>query len=106
MTSSIRDWRERAEAVKTECFTATVQVESGPCLLIGVSVCGASGGVSTASISDGIGASAAKRLDFATLASTVHQQEFHPPIKLRQGLYLVAGSNVTSVTVRYVPLRD
>lgn len=106
MKSSIQDWKERSEAVETVCSTATVQLESGPCLLVGVSVCGAATGVGTASLSDGIAANAAKRFDFSTLASTTHAQEFHPPVRFRQGLYLVIGSNVTSVTVRYVPIRD
>lgn len=106
MKSSIQDWKERSEAVRTVCSTATVQLESGPCLLLGVSVCGAAAGVGTASLSDGIAANAVKAFDFSTLASTTHNQEFHPPIRFRQGLYLVIGSNVTSVTVRYVPIRD
>ena len=106
LKSSLLDWKERSGAVETVCSTATVQLESGPCLLIGVSVCGAAGGVGTASLSDGLAANAVKRFDFSTLASTTHAQEFHPPIKFRQGLYLVIGSNVTSVTVRYVPIKD
>lgn len=106
MKSSIRDWKERSEAVQTLRTTASVQIERGPCLLIGISVCCWSASSGSVSLYDGLGTGAKNVFDLTVAASVTRAQEFHPPITLRQGLYLTLAGGLASVTVRYVPIKD
>lgn len=105
MEAWIKDLKERAEEVVTLRITASAQVETGPCLVLSISACGSSGTAGVVRLLDGVGSGAMEVVTFTTTFYWNQTQEYNPPLKMRQGLYLTIVSNITSVTVRYIPLR-
>jgi len=94
-------WKEIAR----ERVTSNQVVCLSPCFLFAVDLISDTGGVSTAAIYDGEGTKDPAVVDLAAAVSESDRARFNPPIFLRRGLYVDVGSNVTAVTVQYLPIR-
>ena len=96
----------KPEEVSTRLITDDAIVEQGTCLLVALSVCSDGGGVGDAQVYDGTHSAGKKILDVSIKDGGIEAPHFIPPILCQQGLYVVIGSNITSVTIRWVALRE
>lgn len=86
-------------------ITIDTLITPTPALLTGYSLNASVDGGSVA-IYDGQDTQSGELVDSVEgLASVNNHAEFHTPILMNNGLYIDIGSNVTSFTVYYIPLR-
>lgn len=86
-------------------LTSDQLVTPGPCLFVGYSLNVSTDGGSV-NIYDGNDTLSGQLVDTVEgLANVNNHAEFHTPIIFNNGIYVDIGSNVTSITVFYIPLR-
>ena len=86
-------------------LTTDQLVTSSPCLITGYSLNVSTDGGSVA-IYDGHDTSSGWPVDtIEGLANVNNHAQFDFPVMLNNGLYVDVGSNVTSFTIYYIPLR-
>jgi hypothetical protein len=100
---SIKQYWKETEKERT---AVDLLVHGRPCFLYAAQLAAGTGGAATAVIRDGHDTGAEAVMDLAALTSSNDSRNFDPPIYLKKGLYIDVGSNVTSVLVHYLPLKE
>jgi hypothetical protein len=95
----------RGRATRIDRLTADGLICHVPSMLYSVIVSNAADGASLAKIYNGESTSADQIMDLDMLASTTFQYNFNPPIYMSRGIYVVVGTNTTSVMVIYRPMK-
>jgi len=98
----LASWKEWAWAR----VTVSGRVCNTPCFLAHVCFTADSAGNATAAVYDGHGELEEVVIDIAALQHDETDERFDPPLYLRRGLYVKLGSNVTSLFVHFLPLRE
>jgi hypothetical protein len=95
-------WKE----LDHDLVTTDKKVSNRPCFLYGTCLVAGTGGVATAVIRDGHETASEAILDLAALTSSNDSRKFDPPLYLKKGMFVDVGSNVTSVFVHYMQVKD
>jgi len=85
---------------------ADKKISGRPCFLYAAHLAAGSGGAATAIIRDGTETSADAVITLAALTSSIDVRNFDPPLYFKKGLYVDVGSNVTSVLVSFMTVRE
>lgn len=95
-------WKE----LVSDLVTADKKVSNRPCFLYGCSLVAGTGGAATAVIRDGHETTSEGVIDLAALTSSYDTRKFDPPLYLKRGMFVDVGSNVTSVFVHFMPVKE
>jgi hypothetical protein len=101
----LKDDEGRAKANRVDRMTADGLVCHSPSMLYSVIVSNSAGGASLAKVFDGESTSADQKMDIDMLSSTTFQYNFDPPVFMARGIYIVIGTNTSSVMVVHRPMR-
>lgn len=106
----MEEWRKqlelRSKAVLTRRIAAAAQLDRGPCLLMGVSLANDATGEGSVSLYDGEGTTGEQKLDYAVVDGATFGQDYDPPVYFAKGLYAGTLTKLTSLTVRWIPIRE
>jgi hypothetical protein len=89
-----------------DLVTADKKVSNRPCFLYSVCLVAGTGGAATAVIRDGHETSSEPVLDLAALTSSNDSRKFDPPLYLKKGMFIDVYSNVTSVFVHFMQVKE
>jgi hypothetical protein len=95
-------WKE----TQHDRVTVDKTVSSHPCFLFACSLTAGTGGAATAVIRDGHETASDPKIDLAAITSNHDNRNYNPPLFLKTGLFVDVGSNVTSVLVHFLPIKD
>jgi hypothetical protein len=95
-------WKE----LDHDLVTVDKKVSNRPCFLYSACLVAGTGGAATAVIRDGHETASEAVLDLGALTSSNDIRKFDPPLYLKKGMFVDVGSNVTSVFVLFLAIKD
>lgn len=97
---------ELAKAVESLRTTGDALLCLSPCILLHVALVSDDVGVATAIIYDGNSTAGKHKYDLSAVKGGLDIRDFWPGSYFRNGIYVDIGSNVTSLTVDFIPIKQ
>lgn len=96
----------RSKAIHSQRCAVDTAVTDSPALVYSLTLCSDGGGIADAVVYDGSSAKGDRKIDLRVIDDDMRPLMFNPPLYFARGIFVDVGSNVDSVLVQYLPIRE